>query len=524
MNSQSLSRIAATLLPILLASPFGLTAQNPEHHNGRHHHYHLIDMGTFGGSSSYFNALADGGFFGTAKVLNTRAVAVAWADTSISDPFPASCFNADCFVSDALRWHNGSSTDLGGLAEGWSSAATWINDAGAIVGISQNGIIDPLIGFPEQRAVVWRDGRIADLGTIGGNQSLALSVNNRGQVAGLALNETPDSVSIFDYFFYSATNGTQTRAVLWNKDGVINDLGTLGTGPDAAAFLVNNRGQVAGFSYVDSAVNPDTGVPTFHPFLWEEGRGMRDLGTLGGTIAQAVNGLNEDGQVVGATTMPGDQTHHPFLWDGNKLIDLGTFGGDNGEADWINNTGDVVGIAQPVPSCTNGNGGHAFLWHLGALRDLGTTAGLDNSEGVYINSETQVVGHSFNCDFTIFGAFLWEHGSIVDLNALIPSDSNFSLSFADFINDGGEIAALGDLPNGDQHAVLLIPCDENHSGVDGCDYSLVYATAATDKSPAPVTHEPTTPNPRRLHPFGRPRLTLPTRQVRANSSAVLEVE
>ena len=36
------------------------------------------------------------------------------------------------------------------------------------------------------------------------------------------------------------------------------------------------------------------------------------------------------------------------------------------------------------------------------------------------------------------------------------------------INDGEEIGCLRVLSNGDEHACVLIPCDENHAGVEGC--------------------------------------------------------
>ncbi|MGO9084010.1 MAG: hypothetical protein ACLQBK_02195 [Candidatus Sulfotelmatobacter sp.] len=489
MKSRLLNCFAVVTFSIGLVAPAQLAAQDAAVGKQEHHHYKPIDVGTFGGPSSYFSDFLDGvagAFFGSANVMNKTGTFAGWADTPAQDLFPAFCFDfGDCHVAHALRWRDGISTDLGTLAEGWSSAAGWINNRGEIVGISQNGVIDPVISLPEGHAVLWRDGRVIDLGTLGGNQSFAAAVNNHGQVAGLALSDVPDPFSFFYQFAFCLPfqicppNPSAARAFVWNEKDGMQDIGTLG-GPDAYAAFVNDRGQVAGFSYTNSTVNATTGLPTFHPFVWEKARGMMDLGTLGGTIAQAVNGMNESGEVAGSTTMAGDQTHHPFLWDAQRLIDLGTFGGPNGEADWLNESGDVVGIAQKSIFCADGNGGDAFLWKNGVLHDLGTSRGFQNSEADFINSKGQVVGYSFSCDSSITpDAFLWEHGSMVDLNTLIPASSGFYLWAAEFVSDGGKIATLGLVPSGDTHVVLLIPCDENHPGIDGCDYSMVDTSAAT---------------------------------------------
>lgn len=499
-------RIATAGTLVLVAAGLVCVAANPNRSRpptlGLHHHYQLIDIGTFGGPQSYFNSLNLTDVFGfltvfynLAQVRNAQGVFVGFADTSTPDPYPGFCYVPDCFSAHAFQWSNGVKTDLGTLPGGASSAAFWINSSGWITGNSENGETDPLIpGLPEVRAVLWKGGKIQDLGTLGGSSSFSQAINNRGQITGLALNGIPDPFSFYYQFLYCLPfqicppGATETRAFVWDEEDGMQDIGTLG-GPDAFPSLINQRGQVAGFSYTSAIPDPNVGLPPFHPFLWEKGKGMKDLGSFGGVQTASVNGLNERGEVVGGLLLPGDQQVHPFLWDGEKLVDLVAppFGGPgNGEAGWINDAGEVVGTAALPISCPGGNRHlkHAFLWREGVITDLGGLPETPVSGGIFINSKSQVVGFSRTCDFSIFNAFLWEQGSMVDLNTLISPNSTFHLYWAGFIDDLGEIGAFGMLPNGDSHAVLLVPCDENHPGIAGCDYSLVDASAAPSSRPA----------------------------------------
>lgn len=191
---------------------------------------------------------------------------------------------------------------------------------------------------------------------------------------------------------------------------------------------------------------------------------------------QLINDLNERGEVVGGMNIAGDQSFHPFLWDGRRLRDLGTLGGDLGSAERTGENGQVVGW-----SWTTGNqAAHAFLWRAGVLTDLGTVDGDPNSVAYGINSAGQIVGGTTQEIYlsTFLHAFLWENGSIADLNELISPGSHVQLVVAPGINEQGQIVAQGSLPNGDLHAFLLTPCDEHHPGIEGCDYSMVEAPAA----------------------------------------------
>jgi uncharacterized membrane protein len=486
MKNRKLSRVTPITLVTVLALPAWIAAQEPpakQQEENNHHRYRLVDLGTFGGPGS--------GFFESQRLFTRSGILVGSADTNISDPYAPNCFNPDCLIEHGFEWRNGIMTDLGALLGVNNSAAQSLNDHGLIVGNSENGLIDPLLNIPATDAVAWSNGEIFNLGTLGGYQGGALAVNESSQATGVATNTIPDQYSFF--------GGTQSRAFLW-EDGTMKDLGTLG-GPDAFGQFINDGGQVAGFSYTSSIPGP-SGFPPFDPFVWDKDMGMRDLGNFGGTQCNPFY-LNNRGELVGSMNLSGDQSAHPFLWNGKKLIDLGTFGGSFGQANWVNEAGDVVGFANFSDEVTF----HAASWRKGKkIKDLGTV-GSDNCSAAWdINAKGQIVGLSFaekglciypSSTITAQRAVLWEDGSVIDLNTRIDPDSGLQLVLALEINDRGEIAGFG-VPPGVQlkdfefhgHAFVLIPCDDEHGDHEGCEDAADMPTAARS---VPFAQSSTTP-------------------------------
>ena len=458
------------IICLALALPVQLPAQ--------HTHYKLIDIGTLGGPASYFT---DPGIGGVSKVLNNQGMLAGKAELATPDPNNGNCPPA-CFITHVFRWDKGVLTDLGSLPGGEDSDIGGINARGWVVGSSTTGEIDPFINAPVGHATLWKGTQPVDLGTLGGYNSNAVHVDDGGQIVGFSTTGTADPLSFL---------GESIHPFVW-QNGVMRDLGTLQQGTIALPSnqCGNGRnGLVAGFSYISSVVNPDTGVPTAHDFFWHDGI-MEDIPTLGGTLVgdeidfagYPTACVNNRGQVAGESTVSDDPfILHPYLYEHGVLMDLGTLGGSFGLVGWLNDAGDIVGGA----STANDESFHATLWAKGAIHDLGMLNGDCFSEAISINASGQVVGVSYSCDGTIARAVLWDKGKILDLSAAVMGTPSLQLVAVDNINDQGEIAGRG-LPAGCDdlftcgHVYLLIPCDTATS----CESSGGVVSAAITSSAA----------------------------------------
>ncbi|MHC4743629.1 MAG: LamG-like jellyroll fold domain-containing protein, partial [Planctomycetota bacterium] len=162
-----------------------------------------------------------------------------------------------------------------------------------------------------------------------------------------------------------------------------------------------------------------------------------DLGTLGGSYSSAF-GINDSGQVVGVADTASGQPH-AFVWDKNAgMVDLGTLGGSVSSAYAINNRGQIVGSAR-----TANNELHAFLWEGGKMIDLGLLHVGSCTEAKAINDAGQVVGNA-RTSATIYSsqrAFLWEKGEMIDLGELYAGANG---SAADINIRGQVVGTSGD--------------------------------------------------------------------------------
>ena len=300
--------------------------------------------------------------------------------------------------------------------------------------MNDDGLLVGRVSFP---ASVWHaaffDGaELLDLGTLGGTYSQAYGLNASGRVVGESYTDDDDFI----------------RAFVWDGQ-TMSELPSLG-GNASAAHAINAGGIVVGYS----------GVPVTQygrALLWKDGI-ETELGTLGGFQSVALD-VNDAGQIVGwswnASSRP-----RAFLWEGDldadlpqgAMTDLGALDGGEAFANAINEVGQVVGRSLVTGTS---NLWRATLWQDGQVINLGRLRDTDNgSEARAINDAGQIVGRSGS------RAFLWEAGTLHDLNErLAPDSSDWMITDAIDIDAAGRILGRG--MQGFRSAdVLLVPVPE----------------------------------------------------------------
>lgn len=311
-------------------------------------------------------------------------------------------------------------TDLGTLPGDDYSVGRGINATGQISGTAGS------YNSPSSDVIVYRNGALANLGTLGGTSGIGNGINASGQVAG-----------------YSQ-NASRTYRAFISDGTTLTDIGDLGGG-SAVAYGINDLGQVVGSAVTSGHAN--------HPFLYSNGT-MIDLGTLGSPEGvnwwNSAQAINNAGMVAG-TSYDAQGNFFGFVWSNGTMTKLGTLGGSWSEAYAVNNKGQVTGIAY-----TKDGNAHAYVTTTnGTLKDLGVFAGkFSTTWGFGINDSGVVVGQSSFQN--TYHAFVYSAGKIKDLNRLIPAKSGWVLLEADSINNAGQIAGTG-MHKGQEHAFLLTP-------------------------------------------------------------------
>ena len=273
-------------------------------------------------------------------------------------------------------------------------------------------------------------------------------LNNRGQVVGYYYTDTRGQH--YQAFLYS--DGTTTNlfpdpttnyeATGINGKGQISAINATTGGlfydsstkvkqdifPSTRANGINQNGDVVGLV----SAGDDEG------FIYSSSTGkVQRIGKIGGyTNATAIN---NKGQAAGYFVTGGQG--HAFLYsNGSGLQDIGTLpGGVSALATGLNDSGDVVGYSDGI---TNGTsfGNHAFLYHNGAMTDIGALINpqyASFADG--INNAGDIVGEAGNT------GFLFHNGQNFDLNNLIDPSLGWNIRTATAINDNGQIIGYGNL-------------------------------------------------------------------------------
>ena len=219
-------------------------------------------------------------------------------------------------------------------------------------------------------------------------------------------------------------------------------------GPDPGGpFLINSNGAVAYVSGNDAYLYQGGKTTDFAQFFPGSRIVPGPLNDAGQLVLEVIplsgSGQNETTGTPKAYVYQGGKVQAmPNNWNGV----LGS--GSNAQGQFVGSTG--------APNSSLTGIVHAALYQNGQVTDLGTLGG-DSSSAYGINSRGQVVGESAVVNYIGTHAFLYQNGTMYDLNSMIPPIPGVTLEAAYRINNQGQIVAAGQGPDGSWDTLLLTP-------------------------------------------------------------------
>jgi probable HAF family extracellular repeat protein len=340
------------------------------------------------------------------------------------------------------------------------SGAYGMNNAGDVVGWSY---YYPGDGSVYALLFLYKDGQVVRLGSLPPSETLfgfgwssyGYAVNDSGTVVGTSATQ-PGYFPNYPFSWHagSMTDLFQTLpACSYQADGYPFSC-------RGSALDINSNGDIVGAAVVAGPTSTQFALQG--AFLFHNGT-FTDLGSLPGDLGSTATAINDQGEIAGMSGVsfagayccggepPTLDGGHAFLYAHGSMRDLGTLGGAYSAANDISENGKVAGFAD-LPSGER----HAFHWsHEGGMRDLGTLGG-GFSEATAINRNgTTVVGNSTTATGEMHG-FVYAGGKMVDLNDLIDPHVGVVIDVRD-INHSGQIAGRMAFTNGKRNAMLLSP-------------------------------------------------------------------
>lgn len=206
---------------------------------------------------------------------------------------------------------------------------------------------------------------------------------------------------------------------------------------------INAKGDVIGICY-----DYEDGFAPHLPRSWLYRNGQMTELTLGGSIS-IVTDINDNGDVIGTSSLPGDLQAHAFIYRNGQMIDIDSLGNRISAAIKINENGEVTGHFEDA-----GGYKRVFYYEEGVgMTDIGTLGGPAAIMGD-INNLGEIVGASVD-SYNALRSFLYrpDGAGMMDIGTLGLEGAD-ARGGAVFINDNSEIAGMSGTADRKLHIFL----------------------------------------------------------------------